>query len=312
MDVHSEYVKAARILGDLEDPRFLASVDASKNPKLVETYAIRKFPTILLVRNGIAVEYNWDLKSDGFVEYMKQRAGPVAATYNSVAQLKKALEKSSVAIVGYFENSECEEYKKWEQEMIALDTEHAVFISSPAIAKEMDVQMPAVVLYYNGKDPVQVDARDGNIRQWMVLSGLPKIVPFTSFYSKLLFSPDHAIRTHLIVFAAAKMPEELTTVLESVATRFKGQLFVVSVNPDLDSLFDYFGIDKESLPSLLLVQVDDTKKKSLLKEDLTEENVTHFVEAFLAGHYEPYWKSEAVPDEQKETSFVWLGCAAHP
>lgn len=305
--MHDEYVEAARVLGDLDDPRFLATVDATKNPKLVEKYDIRKFPTILLVRNGIAVEYNGDLKTDGFVEYMKQRAGPVAATYASVAQLKKALEKSSVAIVGYFENNECEEYKRWEREVIALDTEHAVFINSPAVATEMGVQMPAVVLYYNGKDPVQVDARDGNIRQWMVLSGLPKIVPFTSFYSKLLFARDNTIRTHLLLFAPAEMPEELTTVLEAVATRFKGRLFVVSVNPELDSLFDYFGVDKESLPALMLVQVDDEmKKKALLKEDLTEENVTRFVEDFLEGRYKPYWKSEPAPEEPKEASLVRL------
>ena len=141
----------------------------------------------------------------------------------------------------------------------------------------------------------------------MGLSGLPKIVPFTSFYSKLLFARDNTIRTHLLVFAPTEMPEELTTVLEAVATRFKGRLFVVSVNPELDSLFDYFGVDKESLPALMLVQVDDEmKKKALLKEDPTEENVTRFVEAFLEGHYTPYWKSEPAPEEPKEASLVRL------
>ena len=109
------------------------------------------------------------------------------------------------------------------------------------------------------------------------------------------------------MFAPAEMPEELTTVLEAVATRFKGRLFVVSVNPELDSLFDYFGVDKESLPALMLVQVDDEmKKKALLKEDLTEENVTRFVEDFLEGRYKPYWKSEPAPEEPKEASLVRL------
>ena len=63
-----DYAKAARILGDLDDPLYLAKVDASKNPALVKKYNIRQFPSILFIRNGIAVEYNWELKADDFVE----------------------------------------------------------------------------------------------------------------------------------------------------------------------------------------------------------------------------------------------------
>ena len=73
-----EYAKAARILGDLDDPLYLAKVDASKNPTLVKKYNIRQFPSILFIRNGIAVEYNWGLKADDFVEVMQEKAGPIA------------------------------------------------------------------------------------------------------------------------------------------------------------------------------------------------------------------------------------------
>ena len=40
--------------------------------------------------------------------------------------------------------------------------------------------------------------------------------------------------------------------------------------------------------------------------DLTEENVTRFVEDFLEGRYKPYWKSEPAPEEPKEASLVRL------
>lgn len=109
--IDKEYAKAARILGDLDDPLYLAKVDASKNPALVKKYNIRQFPSILFIRNGIAVEYNWGLKADDFVDFMKEKAGPIAETYPTVKALKEALKSSDFAVVGSLQEHEVDEYQ---------------------------------------------------------------------------------------------------------------------------------------------------------------------------------------------------------
>ncbi|KAM7454204.1 putative thioredoxine [Blastocystis sp. subtype 1] len=142
MKIDKEYAKAARILGDLDDPLYLAKVDASKNPALVKKYNIRQFPSILFIRNGIAVEYNWGLKTDDFVEFMKEKAGLIAETYPTVKALKEALKSSDFAVVGYFQSTKCEEYKQWENEILHLGVEHAIYITSASIAEAMGAKVP--------------------------------------------------------------------------------------------------------------------------------------------------------------------------
>lgn len=302
-----EYAKAARILGDLDDPLYLAKVDASKNPALVKKYNIRQFPSILFIRNGIAVEYNWGLKADDFVEFMKEKAGPIAETYPTVKALKEALKSSDFAVVGYFKSTKCEEYKQWENEILHLGVEHAIYITSASIAEAMSAKVPSIVFYYHGKDPVTVDAKASELRRWMLVSKLPAIVPYSGLYSRILASPENTVRTQLIAFAPAELSEELKAALEAVATAFKGRLFVVHVTPDQPRLFDFFGVSKEAMPSLVMADTTAGGKKALLREEPSQEALTEFVTSFLEGHFTPYWKSAAVPRVQEDAVYVGVG-----
>ena len=282
-------------------------MDGSKNPALVAKYNIRQFPSILFIRNGIAVEYNWGLKADDFVEFMKEKAGPVAVTYKTLKELKEALKSSDFAVVGYFKNTKCEEYKQWENEIIHLGVEHAVYITTPSIAEAMGAKVPSIVFYYNGKDPVTVDAKASELRRWMLVSKLPPIVPYSSLYSRILASPENTVHTQLIVFAPAELPEELKTALEAVAAEFKGRVFVVHVTPEQPRLFDFFGVSKEAMPSLLMVDTAADGKKALLAEEPTQETLTEFVTSFLEGSFTPFWKSAAVPSVQENAVYVRMG-----
>ena len=266
----------------------MAKVDASKNPALVKKYNIRQFPSILFIRNGIAVEYNWGLKADDFVEFMKEKAGPIAETYPTVKALKEA-------------------YKQWENEILHLGVEHAIYITSASIAEAMGAKVPSIVFYYHGKDPVTVDAKASELRRWMLVSKLPAIVPYSGLYSRILASPENTVRTQLIAFAPAELSEELKAALEAVATAFKGHLFVVHVTPDQPRLFDFFGVSKEAMPSLVMVDTTAGGKKALLREEPSQEALTEFVTSFLEGHFTPYWKSAAVPRVQEDAVYVGVG-----
>ena len=285
----------------------MAKVDASKNPALVKKYSIRQFPSILFIRNGIAVEYNWGLKADDFVDFMKEKAGPIAETYPTVKALKEALKSSDFAVVGYFKSTKCDEYKQWENEILHLGVEHAIYITSASIVEAMGAKVPSIVFYYHGKDPVTVDAKASELRRWMLVSKLPAIVPYSGLYSRILASPENTVRTQLIAFAPAELSEELKAALEAVATAFKGHLFVVHVTPDQPRLFDFFGVSKEAMPSLVMVDTTAGGKKALLREEPSQEALTEFVTSFLEGHFTPYWKSAAVPRVQEDAVYVGVG-----
>ena len=310
MKIDEDYAKAARILGDLDDPLYLGKVDGSKNPALVKKYNIRQFPSILFIRNGIAVDYTRGLKAEDFVEFMKEKSGPVAETYKTLEELKETLKSIDFAVVGYFKNTKCEEYKQWVNEIIRLSVEHAIYITDPSIAKAMDTKVPSIVMYYNGKDPVTVDAQASELRRWLLVSKLPAIIPYSSVYSGILASPENTVHTQLIAFAATELSEELKTVLEAVAKEFKGRVFVVHVTPSQPKLFDYFGVSKENLPSLMMVDTVASGKKALLTGEPSLEKLTKFVTSFVEGTFTPYWKSAAVPKVQDGAVYVGMreGC----
>lgn len=284
----------------------MGKVDGSKNPELVKKYNIRQFPTILFIRNGIAVQYTRELTANDFIEFMKEKSGPVAETYRTLEELKEALKSIDFAIVGYFKSTKCEEYKQWVEEIIHLSVEHAIYITNPSIAKTMNAKVPSIVLYYKGKDPVTVDAQASELRRWLMMSKLPAIIPYTNVYSSLLASPENRVHTQLIAFAPAELPDDLKTVLEAVAKEYKGKLFVVHVSPSHPKLFEFFGVSKEKLPSLLMVDTAANGKKALLTGEISLEKLTEFVTSFLDETFTPYWKSAAVPKVQEGDVYVGM------
>ena len=93
------------------------------------------------------MDYDSGRSKNDIVNYMKKKSGPVAVTYTTKDDLETAIDAVEVAIVGYFKDTECEQYKQWYNVMAALDDVTAIYITDEAIAKEMKVEMPAIVMY---------------------------------------------------------------------------------------------------------------------------------------------------------------------
>ena len=271
-------------------------MDATANPKLSQRFSIRGYPTLKFFKNGNAVDYDSGRSKNDIVNYMKKKSGPVAVTYNTKEDLETAIDAVEVAIVGYFKDTECEEYKQWYGVMAGLDDVTAIYITDDAIAKEMKVEMPAVVMYKTLAYSIAFTGEPKDLNKWIILNELPLIVPFSQQYSRKLFSPEHGIKYQLMFFAP-----------EKIAAAFMGKLFIVHIPSENARLLDYFGLTADQVPALSMADFsNDNMLKYMFDSEFTEEAITAFLNDFFEGKLTPFLKSEEVPEEQTEV--VYVGC----
>ena len=234
------------------------------------------------------------------MNYVKRKSGPVAVSFATKEELEVSIDSKPVSVVAYFENTESEEYKNWYGVMAALDDINAIYITDAAIAKEMGVEMNTIVLYKTLTFNLAFKGEMKDLKKWVLLNQLPLLVPFSQQYSRKLFDPDHGIRVQLMYFAPEKNPGEANVaVLEKVAAKYMGKMFIVHIPSENARLLDYFGLTTDMVPALAMADFEgDGMKKYLFNGEITEEVVSAFAEDFFAGKLTPFLKSEDIPEEQ--------------
>merc|ERR1712169_176454 len=116
---------------------------------------------------------------------------------------------------------------------------------------------------------------------------------------------------HCLFFtdSAADHHAPVVSSLASVAEAFKGQVLVVNVPATEDRVLDYFGITKDTLPALVVVDMsgEGQMKKYPFDGDLkSSDSVSAHVSAVLSGSVKPTLKSEAVSPEDTTSDVVVL------
>ena len=94
------------------------------------------------------------------------------------------------------------------------------------------------------------------LKKWISLNALPLIVPYQRKYMKVMFNRDNGVRTHLLFFSSADYLSEHAEVrqlLETMATEYRGRLFVVHILDSDANMLEFFGVDASALPTLSIV-----------------------------------------------------------
>lgn len=280
-------------------PIYIAKIDATANRESTLKYHIRGFPTLLFFREGNNYEYEGGRTKEDIISFLDERSGPICVTFDSVSDLKKAIDSSEVSIVGYFEDTKSSEFLHFYNLMATFDKVNAIYITKSEICDEMKVTVPSIVLYKSLKDSISFSGKTDDLKRWIILNQLPLVIPFSQPYMNLLFSADHGVQHQLIVFASKEQLQSMQSMLEKVAKSFEGRVFVVYASSSDYQLLVYFGIDSEDLPTALLADFSqEPMKKYKLKEAITEKSLTTLVNDALAGRLPEFLKSEKEPTQE--------------
>lgn len=309
-----EWEKAAAELASAKDPAKLAKVDATIATGLAERFAIKGFPTIAFFRNGKKVEYNAGRTSSEIVAWLKKQSGPAAKTIDTATQLQEAQESHDVIVVGYFNDVESMSAKAF-LTVAGGDEVNSYFISSSADVKNaLAISDDSVVILKSFDDKradltVAADQHPSEIYSFILGNSVPLVQTFSQEAAKKIFSSP--IQKHVLFFTDKSSDHHDVSIaaLTEVAKSVKGQALVVNVPSSEDRVMDYFGIKKNSLPALVVVDMGgegQMKKYPFPGATLEKDSVSAHISAVLSGEIRPTLKSEPATAEDTLSDVVTL------
>jgi len=303
-----EYASAAGKLKEESSEIKLAKVDATAQTKLAEKYEVQGFPTIKFFKGGKPVEYSGGRTADEIILWLKKKTGPPAKTLSTaddVKAFKEFTDKRQVCVIGYFKDVESAEAKAYLSAADGVDDSEFGIVSDEALAKADDVEGNKVILYKQfdeGRNEYDGDFEAEKIQKFVKDNSLPLVTEFSDETAPKIFGGE--VKHHILMFAnkTADDFKEKHAAFNEAAKEFKGKVLFVYVNSEVEDngrIVEFFGIGKDELPTVRLINLaeEDMKKFKPESKEITVENIKTFVSSFLDGKLKPHLLSQDVPED---------------
>ncbi|KAE9603933.1 hypothetical protein Lal_00002388 [Lupinus albus] len=307
-----EYEKAASVLSSHDPPIVLAKVDANEavNKEIAAQFGVQGFPTIKILRNGgkDSQVYKGPREADGIVDYVKRQSGPPSAEIKSAADASAFIGESKVAIVGVFPEFAGDEFENYIAVAKKLRSEYDFghTLDAKLLPRGESSLSGPIVRLFKPFDELFVDTEDFNVdglQKFVEDSSIPVLTvldtdPKNQAYIEKFFTSPRTKAMFFINFTA-EGAESLQSKYREGAELYKkdGISFLIG-DPDVGkSVLEYFGVNEDQVPVILILR-DDNKK--FIKPNLEAEHISTFLKDFKDGKVSPHLKSEPIPESNNE------------
>jgi len=237
------------------------------------------------------------------VLFLKKQTLPPVSELNSVEDTTKFTTEEKVVIVGFFDDSNSEAYKTFNQvaERLRNDFLFGAVIGKKAINKEFGVNEPSVVLFKDFDEKKNV----------LPISSIDTLPEFINTFSVPLI--DEIGGHNYKLYSEAKIPlvylfvdlnnegekDTYVEVIRSFAQESKGKLNWVYIDwSKYAKHSERLGLTGKTVPALA---IEDLEKGFHYAFDeslqLTSANIGSWIKNFLEGKVEPTIKSEEIPED---------------
>ncbi|CCX30471.1 protein disulfide-isomerase [Pyronema domesticum] len=295
-----EYEDAATKLKEKSIP--LAKVDCTVETDLCEKQGVQGYPTIKVFRGpDNSSPYQGQRKSDAIVSYMIKNSLPAVSvldkeTYDDFTKADK------VVLVAFFDKEDKESNATYTQVAESLrDTYLFGATNDAALAEAAGVKVPAVVLFKTfdeGKNVFDGEFKVEKITDFAKVASTPlvgEVGPET--YAGYM---DAGIPLAYIFVENDDDKTKYSNMVKPLAEKFKGKINFATIdaaafgahagNLNLEQKWPAFSIQETA---------KNQKFPFHQSKEITEKDLTQFVEDFVAGKIEPSIKSEPIPEKQE-------------
>lgn len=310
--MEKDFEKAAT---KLKGTAVLADVDATKEEKLAQKYNVEGFPTIKLFSKGLEIaNYNGERDVKSMISFVKSATKPAFETFDTKAQLDSLLAKnkgSHVLIGAGLGDEGRAAFTKASFALRDFFPESLAFVAvkNPAVAKHV---MPLSagefgLLRYEDGERAPIAYTDSNLDNLAAFVKNQAMSFFAEFSQETaeLYTEDST--PLVIAFTRASSPDTdpilktVKAVAKQYATNKDIRFAWVDANK-LEGFIEYAGLVDSDIPVFAYGMEDDQKyhlPTSLT--DLTEENLSAWVDDVLGGRVEAALKSQPIPESQPES-----------
>jgi protein disulfide-isomerase A1 len=304
-----EYAKAATKLAALDTPIPIAKVDATEETESASKYGVRGYPTLKWFVNGVESEYNGGRTDAEIVTWIKKKTGPPCKSLADKDAVEAFKSGADVVVVGFMA-TDGDDFKALEGAARASD-DIEFGIADASLAADFDVTAPAVVLFKNFDEGVNVFDGEMNaeaLGTFVAGNSVPLISTFSQESASKIFGSG--IDTHFLYFndASSDSHEAVMGAMKEVAVDFKGKTLFVFVPASEDRVLSYFDFSTSDLPKAILVNMGEgDMKKYAFDADLTADNIRSHVQKYHDGSLTPTLKSEDAPADNSGPVTVIVG-----
>ncbi|CAM6084019.1 unnamed protein product [Calypogeia fissa] len=308
-----EYEKAATTLKSHDRPIILAKVDANEdeNWPLAEKFGVKGFPTLIIFRNkGEFISYYKGTRDEaGIVDYLKKLSGSASVELTSAQQTEEFLKENEkeTVVIGVFDKLQGEEYENFTKVVDAQRQRSSYVFAHTVDASylpESDVPVKAFTIrIYKNFDDKTADSADfstEDLTKFLETESLPLITKMSKkkehIRALLKFTESHNDKVFL--FRAGSQTDEdpaaVLAALKKDAKDFKekGLIFMFAEEEENAYALQFFGLKAENLPAYV-IQTD--KGEKYVSKNAKPEQLSPWLDDFLAGNLKVHIKSEPVP-----------------
>jgi len=240
---------------------------------------------------------------------MKKKTGPASKLLSTAEEVEEFHNASEVAVVLF----SAEEALLQTYERVARTNDDILFAhcGNAACLEKFGVQAGSVVLFKKfdegRNDLPQFD--ETSLRSFIQANASPLIMSFDEKCAQLIFGKS-VPGIFLYRDRNSEKSAEYEAVIKAIAEKLRGKLqFVITdIKEGLETrLAEYIGITAADLPTVRIHDTRSDLKKYTMDGEITEENITAFIDNWENGKLRPTLKSEEIPAEQKEDVYVLVG-----
>ena len=232
---------------------------------------------------------------------------------SKVAELRKSISSHASTVVAYCNDSSYDYVRVLDNALQDVVNLTRLLITDSGVAREMNAPFPGIVMYRDSGESAtyQGDLSKDALLKWVLIEELPLIVPYTVSYSRKMFDSRHDIHLQLLFFAPESSSDAKTLqyrqVLERIARKYRGVLFVSHIPSENPRLLDYYGIRSWQVPTIGLAHfVGKRMDKYYFEDEFSEQMVALFIDNFLKGVLKPALRSEEEPRHNTGPVYVAL------
>lgn len=155
-----------------------------------------------------------------------------------------------------------------------------------------------------GKAVYEGESNEADIKKFLTAQSMPLIVEFNHESAQKIFGGE--IKSHLLMFVSKEAGHlKFAEDAKDIAKKFRSEVLFVTINADEEDhkrILDFFGMDKEEVPSMRLIRLEeDMAKYKPENPELSAENIESFVQTYLDGKLKQHLLSQKLPEDWDKT-----------
>ncbi|XP_026470760.1 protein disulfide-isomerase-like [Ctenocephalides felis] len=298
-----EYTKVATLLEHEKLETKVGKVDAAEEGDLAGKYGVSKHSALKNFSSGSDIDYTGRRQADDMITWLKKKTGSSAKELESVEEAKAFVEESQVVVIDLFKDRKSAEAKAFSSTANSVENYPFGVTSNEEVYKNYETKCDSDNLFkkFDKKEVVfegEATSEEA-LKKFVQSQSLPLLIEFNHETAQKILGEDN--KNHLLLFLSKKGTyfNSFIERARKVAKEFRDQVLFVTINVDIEDhqrILKYFGMKKEDVPAMRILELDMAEYKPAAPYHSTE-NIKEFVESFIEGKLKQHLTSQDLPED---------------